>query len=191
MNPPSSTAAAKLLCLCLFLLPPTGSSAAPPGFRIEQASTHLSEGVYRLDASFDLEFSGEVLQALFNGVPLTLELQMHVVEPRRYLWDATVATVEQRYRLRYHALSQLYQVENLNTGVIQNYPTRHTALRAIGNVKDFPLIDAGLLRPDGRHKVEIRMRLDVNSLPVPLRAMALVSGDWSLASEWKSVPLRK
>lgn len=179
------------LGLCLLCCAHGDARGNSAEFRVDTVSTHLFDGVYHLDASLDLSFGDKVLQALFNGVPLTLEIDMRIVAPRQYLWDATVATVEQRYRLRYHALSQLYRVENLNTGVTQNYPSRLAALQALETLRGFPLIDAGLLDSAASHMVEVQVRLDLNALPVPLRAIALVSGDWRLSSAWKSAPLTR
>jgi len=177
------------LLLTLVLLYPS-AGAASPGFEVLSAQVALKDAVYRVSARFDFRLSEKALQALHNGVPLTLEVEMLVTEHRRYLWNAILASVVQRYRLRYHALSQQYQVENLNTGVTESYPSRLAALGAIGRIDEFPLIDAGLVPPDGRYQVEIQLRLDIESLPVPLRALAYLSPDWHLDSAWSEVPLR-
>ena len=42
--------------------------------------------------------------------------------------DASVAALEQRYELSYHALSQRYLVRNLNTGEQQDFGSLQAAL---------------------------------------------------------------
>jgi hypothetical protein len=57
-----------------------GRSSGLPGagFEVISASTRLEGGVYRLSAQIEYRFSNPALEALQNGVPLTVELEMEV-----------------------------------------------------------------------------------------------------------------
>ena len=156
------------------------------GFDVVDASTRLEGGVYRLNARIEYRFSDAALDALQNGVPLTVELDMEVRRRRPWLWDETVYTLTQRFRLEYHTLSRQYLVSNLNSGERRGFPTRSGALRFMGQIVDFPLLDNGLLDPNGRYEGALRARLDIEALPAPLRLLAYLSDDWRLASEWYS-----
>ena len=79
-------------------------SAWAAGFEVRAASTRLEQGVYRLNASIEYRFSNAALDALRNGVPLTVELQMEVRRRRPWVWDETVYTLAQRYRIEYRPL---------------------------------------------------------------------------------------
>ena len=173
--------------LLLGLLAAAGVRAA--GFEVISATTRLEGGVYRLNARLEYHFSHAALDALQNGVPLTVKVEMEVRRRRPWLWDDAVYTLAQRWRLEYHALSRQYLVTNLNSGERQGFPSRVIALQAMGGIKDFPLLDQSLLSPDERYEGALRARLDLDALPAPLRLFAYISEDWRLTSEWYTWPL--
>jgi hypothetical protein len=171
-----------ITALLLGLLAAAGVRAA--GFEVISAATQLENGVYRLDARLEYHFSRAALDALQNGVPLTVKVEMEVRRRRPWLWDETIYTLVQRWRLEYHALSRQYLVTNLNSGERRGFPSRIIALQAMGRIKDFPLLDQTLLASDERYEGALRARLDLDALPAPLRLFAYLSEDWRLASEW-------
>lgn len=168
-----------------------GASAAcwATGFEVIAASTKLDGGVYRLDARIEYHFSNPALEAMQNGVPLTVELEMEVRRRRAWVWDETVYALTQRFRLEYHALSRQYLVSNLNSGERRGFSSRAAALQFMGQINDFPFLDKGLLAPKERYEGALRAWLDIESLPAPLRLFAYLSDDWRLASEWYTWPL--
>lgn len=108
---------AKLLRLALMgLCLSTNVSAAPAQFAVHDAKTTLSGEIYYLEAKLEYQFTEVVLAALDNGVTLTLVLDIEVYSPSRYLWEEVIATLEQRYEIQYHALSEQYILRNLNSG---------------------------------------------------------------------------
>ncbi len=165
------------------------TSAWAAGFDVISASTRLEGGVYRLSAQIEYGLSDPALDALQNGVPLTIELLMEVRRRRSWVWDETVYSLAQRFRLEYHALSRQYLVRNLNSGERRNFSTRPAALRFMGRIYEFPLLDRGLLAPDERYEGALQARLDLDALPAPLRLIAYLSEDWRLSSEWYTWPL--
>jgi hypothetical protein len=161
-------------------------SASAQQFTIENASTELVDQVYILNANLKYGFSKDALQAIENGVSLILVLDIEVIKPRRYMWDEDIATLEQRYELQYLALANQYRLANKNSGASHLYPTLEDALASLEKINGLPLIDAHLLNKNERYKVQVRSRLDIDSLPVPLRLSAYFSGDWWLTSGWYS-----
>ncbi len=173
-----------LLALLALLGTVTGAWAA--GFDVTGASTRLEGGVYLLNAQIEYGLSEPALDALQNGVPLTIELLMEVRRRRSWVWDETVYSLAQRFRLEYHALSRQYLVRNLNSGERRSFSSRPAALRFMGQIHEFPLLDSGLLAPDQRYEGALQARLDLDTLPAPLRLFAYFSEDWRLISEWYS-----
>lgn len=173
-----------LLWSLLGLLPAWAS-----GFEVISASTRLEGGVYRLNAQIEYHFSKPALEALQNGVPLIVELEMAVRRRRAWVWDETVYTLSQRFRLEYHTLSRQYLVRNLNSGVRDGFATIKAALQFIGQITDFPFLDKGLLASKESYEGALRAWLDIESLPAPLRLLAYLSEDWRLTSEWYTWPL--
>lgn len=176
-----------LLALLLGLLWAVSGRAA--GFEVSSATTRLEGGVYRLSAQIEYRFSNAALDALQNGVPLTVEIEMEVRRRRPWLWDETVYALAQRFQLEYHPLSRQYLVNNLNSGERRGFPTRTAALRFMGRISDFPLLDRSLLLEDERYEGALRARLDLETLPAPLRLFAYLSEDWRLSSDWYTWPL--
>jgi hypothetical protein len=160
------------------------TSANAAGFKILRAESHLVKGVFLLDADVDYNLSPAAQDALQNSVPITLILHIQVFQRRDWLWDETIADLHQSYRLEYHALAQQYVVTNLNSGVLNSFPTHYTATSFIGRVRDFPLLDRSLLLADAHYYGRLRAELDVESLPAPLRPVAYLSSAWRLTSEW-------
>ena len=177
------------LCL-LLLICATPLATAAQSFSVEDIDTTLEDGVYRLNARLTFQLPDKVLEALENGVPLTFALDIEVSRPRRYLWDDTIATLEQRSTLQYFDLTEQYLVRNLNSGHQESYSSLDTALHALGDIRGLPIIDAELLDPEQHYMVAIRSYLDFGGLPVPLRMRAYVSRDWWLTSGWFTRDLR-
>ena len=70
------------LAMCSLLLVITESSTSAPdaieaGFNIHSARTRLVDGVYLLDADISFVFSEKALEAIENGVPVTIILEQN------------------------------------------------------------------------------------------------------------------
>jgi hypothetical protein len=170
----------------LLLLTMTAGAA---DFKVLGARTQLEKGVYLLDARIRYQFRDEPLNALQNGVPLTVELVIEVLRRRELLWDETIASLKQRFRLEYHTLSRQYVVTNLNSGEVKNFPELQAATDFLGRIDHFPLLDASLLTSGGSYFARLRAELDIDALPVPLQLVAYLSTDWRLISEWYTCSL--
>src|SRR5262245_37240456 len=138
-------AARRLACAILALLACGWSVVAPAQTegRFEVLSAYPTErgGVYYVDAKILYELPTTADEALRSGVTLTLELQIEVERVRRFpLPDKGVASLLQRYALQYHALSDRYIVQNLNSGEQTTYSTIEAAEAALGEVHELPVI---------------------------------------------------
>lgn len=172
-------------------LPGAASAADDAYFTVRQADARLQNDVYLLDADIDFHFSDAALEALSNGIPLVLEIQIKVERRRGWMWDATVAALSQRYSLQYHALSDRYVVHNLNTGQRQSFTMLDDALYVLGTVREFPMLDRRLLDADSDYQASVRAGLVVEQLPTPMRLWAYASDQWRLDSAWYSWPLQQ
>ena len=167
--------------LCGIAIPAIAKSDA--GFRVQHASTKLQDGVYRLDAEFDLALPERPRKALASGVPLYLSIDMRVLRERNWWWDETVAELTQRYRLEYHALSSRYLAVNLNTGERHSFRTVGQTMEYVGRLLDFPLLDRVLVGEEWRYTGSVSVSLDIGKLPLLLVPGAYFSSEWRLASE--------
>ncbi|MCB1857412.1 MAG: DUF4390 domain-containing protein [Gammaproteobacteria bacterium] len=165
--------------------------AASAEFRVEQLSARPVEGTYLMDANIDYQFSDTVIEALHNGVPLTLEVHVQLREKGSWIWENDLLDLRLRYRIRYLVLSSTYQVEDLQSDVQQTFFTQRSAFEALGEIKDFPLIAEDRLSPGESYRLSLRASLDIEALPLPLRPTAYLTSSWKLSSKWREWPLQR
>lgn len=180
------------LVLMLALLAPQVAAQehrSAPGFYLINGNIHTGTDVLYLDAKFLGQLGSEAREALDSGIPLSLELQVRVIEPRYWWWDAEVVEFSQRQELRYHALSRRYVVHNRATGDSRTFFRRDVAMTDWTTLEAVPLLRRQQLENGVHYEVQVRVRLDLDSLPHPLRTVAYVSPDWRLVSEWYTWPL--
>ena len=183
MRAPRILAALLGLALALAAGAVLGAADEEPGFVIRTAYTELVNGVYYLDADVGLNLSDDAVNALENGLPITVKLQIEIIKHRSWWFNSTVYTLEQSYQISYHALSRRFIVTNLNSGDQQSYSTYREAVTSMGQVSDLPIIDAKLLTPDAHYNIRMRAVLDVTRIPGPLQLFASLFG-FNLSSDW-------
>ncbi len=175
------------LSLGTLLLGAVYSTALPAeeaGFTITRAEAKLVNQVYHLAAEINYVFSNKVLEAIQSGVPVVIALEIEVRRPRGIWWDEEVAHLKQRFQLQYHALAEQYIVKNLNSGAQNTAPTLNTALFYLNRIENLPLIDQQLLKPGEKYEVRVKVGLEFDSLPVPLKLSAYTNTSWWLGSGW-------
>lgn len=180
---------ALLLAVALSLLALALPAEDTHGFRILSAESRVRNDMAVFDADVALRFSDEVLEALDNGVPITVAFEAEVKQRREYIWDKTIAERSWLFQLRYHSLTQRHEIIDLATGDLHSYRARHAALIALGQVHGLPLIDTELLDPQAGHLARLRVGIDIEALPAPLRLPAYLSAQWDLDSDWYEWPL--
>ena len=190
---PSRTGPRLLLMACsLALLAPEPALPAPaaaePGFRVRSADVRLNNGVYFLDTRIVFDFSAEAVEAMENGVTLTVLIDVEVFR-QRALWDRKILSRQSRFDVGVHALSKKYVVKKLDAGETQTYRSIEEMAAALGTIEHLPLFDASGLDTGNTYTARVRARLDIEALPSPLRPLAYVSQAWRLASEWYELPL--
>ncbi|MFO7604415.1 MAG: DUF4390 domain-containing protein [Gammaproteobacteria bacterium] len=174
-----------LLVFCL------GCHSVSADITIRSVETRYKDKVYLLDANIDYQLSEASIDALKNGVPLILLLDIQVEKQRSWWWNKTVANLEQGYLLLYHALTENYLVTNLNSSAQNNYRSLDSALEVLRHIQALPIVDEKLLEADARYSVRVRMHLDIEALPAPMRPFAYLSSDWRLESDWYTWPLQR
>lgn len=177
----------RLAGLAWLLLAPgmTPAQEDDPGqFEVRSASIELTDNVYFLNARLDYRLSTDARTALESGLPLTIRVEIELLNRRAMWMDTEVAALQQRYQLEFHALTERYIVRNLNLGGQASFATLFSALNSLGRIDKLPVIDAALLEPNRGYDVRIRAVLDTEQLPGPLRLLAFWRRDWSLGSEW-------
>ncbi len=141
-----------------------------------------------LTARLDFQLSDEALNALDHGVALDIIIDMQALEQRRWLWDRTVASHSERFRLERQALTNHYLVTHKYQR--QSFLSLAEALQFIGTIRDYPLINTAELEADKQYHGRIRAWLDIESLPAPMRPTAYISSHWRIDSGWHEWPIQ-
>ncbi|HVS22657.1 MAG TPA: DUF4390 domain-containing protein, partial [Gammaproteobacteria bacterium] len=110
------------------------SEEDPGYFAVREASAALQDGVYFLDARIEYRLSSDARRALQSGVPLTIRVEVELLKPRRLWFDSEEAGLRQRYQLEWHALSERFTVQNLNSGDQSSFSTLLGALDSLGRI---------------------------------------------------------
>ena len=182
-----------LLTLCTFLFAANttdNSTESHNNFIINNLATSLVDDVFLVDVEQEFNLNTTVTEALDNGVPITLETEFSVYSESWYM-TSTLLNLTQRYQVNYHALSQQYILTNLNTEKQSSYASLHKVLAALTQIKDLPLVDKNILPRSEELYIKVRNRLDISSLPLPLRATAYFSSSWRLKSDWATWILKE
>jgi hypothetical protein len=167
----------------------SGAQATARDFDVERVETRLEEGVFLMDANVRYAFSERALEALENGVPLTVEVHTQVRPADAWIWQESLVDQRLRYRIRYKPLSERYLVSQLPGERGRTYVTRDAALAALGEIRDLALLSPDRLEPDTAYEVQVRVSLDIEELPLPLRPMAYLYPSWKQSSKWTKWPL--
>jgi hypothetical protein len=179
------------LAVCFIATNASAARAADDSkLTIREAVATIDEGVYELDAKLDLVLPEAARKAVESGLTLRLTYEVTVNRVRRYMPDAGVAALEQRYEVSYHALSQRYLVKNLNTGEQQDFGLLQSALDRISELRGLPVLDTALVTDGPVYEGRIRAVLGMNTAPDVFGWLLFWTDDWSAESEWKTWTLR-
>jgi hypothetical protein len=179
------------LALCfLATLVPRADAAEEPQLVLREAQAAIDEGVFELDARLELTLPESARRAVESGLTLRLTYEITVDRVRRYMPDATVASLEQRYEISYHALSQRYLVRNLNTGEQQDFGSLQGAIDRVSELHGLPVLDTALVEDGPVYQGRIRAVLDLNTAPDVFGWLLFWTDDWNAESNWKSWTLR-
>jgi Domain of unknown function (DUF4390) len=180
----------RLLCLAgaalstLMLAQPLRADGLAGRFEVRSADLELKDGVYHLNARFDLPISEAVRRGLVEGVPLTLEVDLDIERVRQLLPNSRVAELTQRYRLQYNAVTARYILRNENSGQQESSGTVDEAIAHLSEVHSLPALDRALIAADRRYEGRVRAKIDFGTVPFTLRLLMFWVSDWHRESDW-------
>ena len=156
---------------------------------IQSAALVISDGTTALNSDIDYDFSNAALTALDNGVSLPLNVEVVVKTRRDWIWDRTEWHTLLPYQIRYLALSKSYEVINELSGSRRSFASRGTAIDALGKIRAMPVANRACPSQHQQCVLLMRVSLDRERLPLPLRPIAYTRLAWYLSSRWKQWPL--
>lgn len=171
--------------MILFLLPQwmQDRGAKAEYFKVVSAKSYLVDYDYYIDASLKMDFSPAVIEALENGVSLTLKIELRLEEINSW-FDTILKRSSLQFELRYHALTEIYSIKNLLTEQEYSFNSRKKAMELLGTITHAHLIEKQKLDSSKEHTLYLRVLLDIWKLPDVLLPVASLSDEWNLTSQW-------
>lgn len=161
------------------------ASAAAGEFQVKSAQAWLVDKAVIVTADMDLVLGEDVEAALTSGIPLDILVEFAVHKDRWLGWKKRLGQWTLRAEVKYHALSGLYIVTLENSGESRSFATQRRALKYVGTVDrvSLPLATEDM-EDSAQYWLMMRVRMDVEALPVPLRPLAYLTPSWHLDSDW-------
>ena len=161
------------------------------GIFIREARLDKRGDLTFLSADVDYRFSPAAIDALEHGIALTLILELTVSRERAYWFDETVITERRNIELRYHPLAKSFQIADLDSGAVQSFASFSAVTDTLSRIRGWPIQNAESLDSHQTYLARLELTLDVESLPLPLRAEAYIDPNWRLSHpplEWRLTP---
>ena len=155
--------------------------AAAEGIAVNKAEVRLDEGGYQLSARYDINLTFAAQQALTRGIPLYFVGEYLLTSSRWYWLDEEIFKGGQTVKLSYNMLTRQYRISR--GALFQNFASFDDALNMLSR-QSSATIPAELVNKDRNYTAAVRLRLDVEQLPLPLQVNALTGKDWALNSGW-------
>ena len=140
-----------------------------------------------LNATFEFELPQALEEAVQKGIALYFNIEFELFRKRWWWFDPRVASSTLTYRLSYSPLTRQYRLAR--GGLSQSFETLDEALSLLKSVRNWKVGERSMLSPREEYDAQVRMRLDVNQLPKPFQVNAITSREWTLASDWRQVPV--
>ncbi len=163
--------------------------AAQSSAELSQVRAERVEDEIVVSAQVSFELPNAVEEALLKGIPMYFVAQAGITKERWYWYDRKVAVAERYMRIAYQPLTRKWRL-NVTAGVDragstglalnQSFDTLPQALAVIKRIFRWKVADASDLDGGGRHKLELRFRLDLSQLPRPFQIGAIGQSDWDV-----------
>ena len=189
---PITCAASRVLTGCLLLLTLAAVKAeSDDAVEVLSAASNVYDGWHVLDASIRFSFDAELFVALEHGVQLNIDVLAEIRRQRKWLWDPVISSHRLGFTLQHHPLTGAYVVTEPVARTRHEFPDAREALQFLGTIRNYHLLNAGLLSQDEAYDGYIMARLNIDALPAPLQPVAYVSRKWRVESPWLKWSLTK
>jgi hypothetical protein len=140
-----------------------------------------------LNATFEFEMPQTLEEAVQKGIAVYFNIEFELFRKRWYWLDRKISASTLTYRLSYSPLTRQFRLAR--GGLSQSFDSLEEALGLLKSVRQWKVIEPGVLQPRDSYEAQVRMRLDVTQLPKPFQVNAITSREWNLASDWREVPV--
>lgn len=161
-------------------------AASAEGIKLKSADLERVDGDWLLNATFQIELTPGLEDAVQKGVVLYFQTEFDVTRSRWYWFDEKSALAQRLTRLSYQPMTQQYRIAS--EGFTFSAKTMFEALQAVGSIGGWRVIDGSQIDPSKFYTAALRMTLDLSKLPKPFQVNALNNRDWNVTSDWLRFP---
>lgn len=152
-------------------------------------------GQLSINTRFNTQLPDQLKNALRQGVPLNFDLNYQLTAPTLASYRNRIDNLINgdnliQYKLAFHPLTNRYRV-SMGSTFSTEYNTLDTALKAIGAVANWRVLNKGMLSNTAAEmtRADVRLSLSISQLPKPFQINALTSHYWQLDSGWQRVTI--
>jgi len=165
------------------------SSAQAEGVTLAQLDVNQKGEFFQISGRFDIQLSDTLEKALHRGVQLSFVQEVESERERSYWLAENLTEQERTIRLSYNALLRQYYVTL--TGISSSHENLEDALRAVGDLREWSVLNIKQMKKKSAYTFFVRMYLDISQLPKPLQVNALASSTrWQLDSGWQEKEIK-
>ncbi|QWE22644.1 DUF4390 domain-containing protein [Polynucleobacter sp. AP-Jannik-300A-C4] len=177
----------KQFTLCVLIALSLFSAVAnAEGIKLKSAELERVDNDWLLNATFKIELSPGLEDAVQKGVVLYFQTEFDVTRSRWYWFDEKPAMAQRLTRLSYQPMTQQYRIAS--EGFTFSAKTIFEALQAVGSIGGWRVIDGSQIDASKSYTAALKMTLDLSRLPKPFQVNALNNRDWNVTSDWVRFP---
>jgi len=177
-----------LLGLALLFAAPANAD----NFTVKSAQAKLDDRLLYVSARFDLPVNPRIEEALSKGIPIDVVIDVNMVKHRWWWRNRVITDHNLRRRIQFHALSRQYLVSDLRVHDQPiSFSTLTQALTHVGTLDDYKVFLTAKkeIEPGARYLLELRARLDIETLPMLMRPLAYATPSWRRNTGWTEWPI--
>jgi len=165
------------------------SATTTADFKILGGGAQITDQHLSSHAKLDLSLDPRSATAVVNGIPITICIDLELVQNK--IWPWSITFLEWRYpvKLGYHPLSRRFTVTDQRKKSTAVFHTLGEALRQLGRFSVIEALPAAIAKKKNL-AVRIRARIDKESLPTPLQFMSVLVPSWNQQSQWHEWPVQ-
>ncbi|MBU3581332.1 DUF4390 domain-containing protein [Polynucleobacter sp. AP-Capit-er-40B-B4] len=176
----------QFLFLLLMVMGMISTTVSAEGIKIKSFELERSDNDWLLSATFQIELSPGLEDAVQKGVVLYFQTEFDLTRSRWYWFDEKPALIQRQTRLSYQPLTQQYRIAS--EGFTFSAKSMSEALQAVGSIGGWRVMENSQLDPGKSYTASMRMTLDLSKLPKPFQVNALNNRDWNVSSDWYRFP---
>jgi hypothetical protein len=153
-------------------------------FNITNASITMQDSLVLLNSTIEIDLPKYINKAIDQGFAVPLMFEVEVLKFSRYWFDEKFLSLKQQYQLHYLPMLSSYAIFDVNANQRRYFNSLHEAVRYLKVIYSYPMFDITNINQSGRVYVRLRVGIDIDELPLPLKSSSLWDNDWGLQSDW-------